>query len=222
VGDIESLPFLEAIRQMRLELGREHTLFIHVTLVPYIGTAGELKTKPTQHSVKELREIGIQPDILLCRTERSLTHEVKSKIAMFCSVAEEAVINARDVPSIYQVPLALAEEKLDEQIVARLELETPPADLTRWRELSDRIQNPKDTVRIGVVGKYVQLQDSYKSLGEALVHATTGRGNSKGLTASWCRVVSDAAVLPGCCAPSATPAKRRSPSSASAWGCSAR
>ena len=170
VGDIESLPFLEAIRQMRLELGRENTLFIHVTLVPFIGTAGELKTKPTQHSVKELREIGIQPDILLCRTERSLTHEVKSKIAMFCSVAEEAVINARDVASIYQVPLALAEEKLDEQIVRRLELETPPADLTRWRELFDRIQNPKDTVRIGVVGKYVQLRDSYKSLGEALVH----------------------------------------------------
>jgi CTP synthase len=170
VGDIESLPFLEAIRQMRLELGRESTLFIHVTLVPFIETAGELKTKPTQHSVKELREIGIQPDILLCRTERSLTHEVKAKIAMFCNVAEDAVINARDVDSIYEVPLALAEEKLDEQIVRRLELETPPADLARWRELSGRSRNPNDTVRIGVVGKYVLLQDSYKSLGEALVH----------------------------------------------------
>jgi len=119
VGDIESLPFLEAIRQLRLELGWKNTLFVHVTLVPFIATAGELKTKPTQHSVKELRSIGIQPDILLCRTERPLTHEVKAKIAMFCSVAEEAVITARDVDTIYQVPLALAEEKLDEQILRR-------------------------------------------------------------------------------------------------------
>ncbi len=170
VGDIESLPFLEAIRQMRLELGREHTLFIHVTLVPFIGTAGELKTKPTQHSVKELRGIGVQPDILLCRTERPLTHEVKAKIAMFCNVAEEAVITARDVESIYEVPLALANEKLDEQIVTHLKLATRAPDIAPWRELVHRIQNPAGVVHIGVVGKYVQLQDSYKSLGEALVH----------------------------------------------------
>ncbi|MFB3094454.1 MAG: CTP synthase, partial [Candidatus Acidiferrales bacterium] len=170
VGDIESLPFLEAIRQMRLELGWKNTLFFHVTLVPFIATAGELKTKPTQHSVKELRSIGIQPDILLCRTERPLTHEVKAKIAMFCSVAEEAVITARDVDTIYQVPLALAEEKLDEQILRRLDLPVGPADLRPWRELLHRIRNPADTVRIGVVGKYVQLTDSYKSLNEALVH----------------------------------------------------
>ena len=170
VGDIESLPFLEAIRQLRLELGWKNTLFVHVTLVPFIATAGELKTKPTQHSVKELRSIGIQPDILLCRTERPLTHEVKAKIAMFCSVAEEAVITARDVDTIYQVPLALAEEKLDEQILRRLDLPVGPADLRPWRELLHRIRNPADTVRIGVVGKYVQLADSYKSLNEALVH----------------------------------------------------
>jgi CTP synthase len=170
VGDIESLPFLEAIRQMRLELGRENTLFVHVTLVPFIETAGELKTKPTQHSVKELREIGVQPDILLCRTERPLTHEVKAKIAMFCNVAEEAVITARDVSSIYEVPLALADEKLDEQILARLSLEAAPGSLDGWRELADRVAHPAAAVRIGVVGKYVQLHDSYKSLGEALVH----------------------------------------------------
>jgi CTP synthase len=170
VGDIESLPFLEAIRQMRLDLGRDHTLYIHVTLVPFIDTTGELKTKPTQHSVKELREIGIQPDILLCRTERPLTHEVKAKIAMFCNVEEEAVITARNVASIYEVPLALADEKLDEQILTRLKLPAAPGDLSSWRELVHSIHNPADTVRIGVVGKYVQLHDSYKSLGEALVH----------------------------------------------------
>ena len=170
VGDIESLPFLESIRQMRLELGRENTLFIHVTLVPFIETAGELKTKPTQHSVKELRGIGIQPDILLCRTERPLTHAVKAKIAMFCNVSEDGVITARDVSSIYEVPLMLAEEKLDEQILRRLALPVAPSDLSGWRELVERIRNPEDTVTIGVVGKYVQLHDSYKSLTEALVH----------------------------------------------------
>ncbi|MFQ5663221.1 MAG: CTP synthase [Terriglobia bacterium] len=170
VGDIESLPFLEAIRQLRLERGRENTLFIHVTLVPFIETAGELKTKPTQHSVKELRGIGIQPDILLCRTERPLTHEVKAKIALFCNVSEDGVITARTVSSIYEVPLALAEEKLDEQILRRLNLQASSTDLSGWRDLVHRIHHPSDTVQIGVVGKYVELRDSYKSLGEALVH----------------------------------------------------
>ena len=170
VGDIESLPFLEAIRQMRLELGPENTLFVHVPLVPFIETTHELKTKPTQHSVKELREIGIQPDILLCRTAHPLTHDIKAKIALFCSVPEEAVITARDVESIYEVPLMLAEEALDEQILRRLRLPSTPADLGSWRDLVFRIQNPADTVTIGVVGKYVELHDSYKSLGEALVH----------------------------------------------------
>jgi len=170
VGDIESLPFLEAIRQMRLELGPENTLFVHVTLVPFIETTHELKTKPTQHSVKELREIGIQPDILLCRTAHPLTHDIKAKIALFCSVPEEAVITARDVESIYEVPLMLAEEALDEQILRRLRLPSTPADLGSWRDLVFRIQNPADTVTIGVVGKYVELHDSYKSLGEALIH----------------------------------------------------
>jgi len=170
VGDIESLPFLEAIRQMRLELGAESTLFVHVTLVPFIETTQELKTKPTQHSVKELREIGIQPDILLCRTARPLTHDIKAKIALFCSVPEEAVITARDVASIYEVPLMLAAEGLDEQIVRRLRLPSNPADVGAWRDLNFRLQNPADTVTIGVVGKYVELHDAYKSLGEALVH----------------------------------------------------
>jgi CTP synthase len=170
VGDIESLPFLESIRQMRLEMGWENTLFVHVTLVPFIETAGEVKTKPTQHSVKELRGIGIQPDILLCRTEHSLTHEIKAKIALFCNVAEEAVITARDVSSVYEVPLALAEEKLDEQVLRRLHLPAARGELAPWHELIQRIDHPRDSVHIGVVGKYVQLRDSYKSLTEALVH----------------------------------------------------
>jgi CTP synthase len=208
VGDIESLPFLEAIRQMRLDLGQANTVFVHVTLVPFIGTTGELKTKPTQHSVKELREIGIQPDILLCRTERSLTHEVKAKIAMFCNVAEEAVITARDVGSIYEVPLALAEEKLDEQIARRLALPEVAADLAPWRELVGKIHRPAGTVEIAVVGKYVQLHDSYKSLGEALVHGGLAHNlrtevhwiESEGLEGDdWPRQLSsyDAILVPG-------------------------
>ncbi len=170
VGDIESLPFLESIRQLRLELGRENTLFIHVTLVPYIQTVGELKTKPTQHSVKELREIGIQADLLLCRSERPLTQEIKAKIALFCNVREEAVITARDVSSIYEVPFMLAEEKLDEQIIRHLSLPAGPVNLDAWVKLVRRIRKPRDEVRIGVVGKYVGLRDAYKSLNEALVH----------------------------------------------------
>ncbi len=170
VGDIESLPFLEAIRQMRQELGRENTLFVHVTLVPWIAAAQELKTKPSQHSVKELLSIGIQPDILLCRTDRFLSREMKSKIALFCNVEEQAVVTAKDVPSIYEVPLVFAQEKVDALVLKYLHLQAGEADLDRWRELVDRCYNPKDEVSIGIVGKYVEYEDSYKSLKEALVH----------------------------------------------------
>jgi CTP synthase len=170
VGDIESLPFIEAIRQMRQELGRENTLFVHVTLVPYIAAAGELKTKPTQHSVKELLSIGIQPDILLCRTDRCLSHDLKSKIALFCNVENEAVITGKDVASVYEVPLVFAHEKVDELIERYLRIPAKKADLTRWEDLVQRIYNPKDEVTIGIVGKYVEYEDSYKSLKEALVH----------------------------------------------------
>ncbi len=170
VGDIESLPFIEAIRQMRQELGRESTLFVHVTLVPYIAAAGELKTKPTQHSVKELLSIGIQPDILLCRTDRYLSHDMKSKIALFCNVEEEAVITAKDVASIYEVPLVFAHEKVDQLALRYLRIQTPEPNLAKWEDLVHRIYNPLDEVTIGIVGKYVEYEDSYKSLKEALVH----------------------------------------------------
>jgi CTP synthase len=170
VGDIESLPFLEAIRQMRQEFGRENTVFVHVTLVPWIGAAQELKTKPTQHSVKELLSIGIQPDILLCRTDRFLSHEIKGKIALFCNLEERAVIAAKDVASIYEVPLTFAQEGVDKLALKYLHIEAKEPDLTRWRELVDRCYNPRDEVSIGIVGKYVEYEDSYKSLKEALVH----------------------------------------------------
>jgi CTP synthase len=170
VGDIESLPFIEAIRQMRQELGRENTLFVHVTLVPYIAAAGELKTKPTQHSVKELLSIGIQPDILLCRTDRYLSHDIKSKIALFCNVEEEAVITAKDVASIYEVPLVFAHEKVDQLVLRYLKIQAGEPNLAKWEELIHRVYNPKDEVTIGIVGKYVEYEDSYKSLKEALVH----------------------------------------------------
>jgi CTP synthase len=170
VGDIESLPFLEAIRQMRQEQGRDHVVFVHLTLVPFINTSGELKTKPTQHSVKELREIGIQPDILLCRTDRYLSAELKAKIALFCSISEEAVITAKDVENIYEVPLVLAGEGLDTQILRCMKLETPERNMQPWMELVDRLRHPADEVTIGIVGKYVEYQDSYKSLNEALGH----------------------------------------------------
>ena len=170
VGDIESLPFIEAIRQMRQELGRDNTLFVHVTLVPYIAAAGELKTKPTQHSVKELLSIGIQPDILLCRTDRYLSHDIKSKIALFCNVEEEAVITAKDVASIYEVPLVFAHEKVDQLALRYLRIQAAEPNLARWEELIHRVYNPKDEVTIGIVGKYVEYEDSYKSLKEALVH----------------------------------------------------
>ena len=170
VGDIESLPFLEAIRQMRQEYGRENTVFVHVTLVPWIGAAQELKTKPTQHSVKELLSIGIQPDILLCRTDRFLSHEIKSKIALFCNLEERAVIAAKDVASIYEVPLTFAEEGVDKLALKYLHIEAKEPDLTRWKQLVDRCYHPRDEVSIGIVGKYVEYEDSYKSLKEALVH----------------------------------------------------
>ncbi len=175
VGDIESLPFLEAIRQMRQELGRDNTLFVHVTLVPWIGAAGELKTKPTQHSVKELLSIGIQPDILLCRTDRFLSKELKGKIALFCNVEDEAVITAKDVASIYEVPLVFAHEGVDALVLRYLRVEAKAPDLKRWEELVHKIYNPKDEVHIGIVGKYVEYEDSYKSLKEALVHGATAQ-----------------------------------------------
>jgi CTP synthase len=170
VGDIESLPFIEAIRQMRQELGRDNTLFVHLTLVPYIAAAGELKTKPTQHSVKELLSIGIQPDILLCRTDRFLSKELKSKIALFCNVEDEAVITAKDVPSIYEVPLGFHNEGVDRLVLKYLRLEAKEPDLSKWQDIVHRVYNPKDEVVIGIVGKYVEYEDSYKSLKEALVH----------------------------------------------------
>ncbi|HET7749201.1 MAG TPA: CTP synthase [Terriglobales bacterium] len=183
VGDIESLPFIEAIRQMRQELGRENTLFVHTTLVPFIAAAGELKTKPTQHSVKELLSVGIQPDILLCRTDRFLSKEIKSKIALFCNVEEEAVITAKDVASIYEVPLVFAREEVDTLALKYLHIGARERDLGPWEELVHRVYNPKDEVTIGIVGKYVEYEDSYKSLKEALVHGALAH-NLK-LTVNW-------------------------------------
>jgi CTP synthase len=176
VGDIESLPFLEAIRQMRHEHGRENCIFVHVTLVPWIAAAQELKTKPTQHSVKELRAIGIQPDMLLCRSERFIPQDVKEKIALFCDVDVEAVITARDVASVYEVPIVFAGERVDEMILRLLKLEAGPRDLRRWSEMVERMQHPRDEVTIGLVGKYVEYEDSYKSLKEALLHGGLAHG----------------------------------------------
>ena len=170
VGDIESLPFLEAIRQFRQDVGRENTLYIHLTLVPYIASAGELKTKPTQHSVRDLRSIGIHPDVLLCRTDRPLEAEIKRKIALFCDVDESAVITARDVASIYEVPLRLADEGLDRILLDRLSLPRTEARLDDWKDLVERISHPSDEVTIHFVGKYIEYEDSYKSINEALSH----------------------------------------------------
>jgi CTP synthase len=170
VGDIESLPFLEAIRQFRQDAGRDNTIYVHLTLVPFIGTAGEVKTKPTQHSVRDLRSIGIQPDILLCRTDRPLPRDVKQKIALFCDVDEEAVITARDVDTIYEVPLALASEGIDTIILKLLKLDPTERHIEPWEELVHRIKHPADELTIHVVGKYVGYEDSYKSLNEALYH----------------------------------------------------
>ncbi|HEX8558613.1 MAG TPA: CTP synthase [Pyrinomonadaceae bacterium] len=189
VGDIESLPFLEAIRQMGNEErqnGQNGAVFVHLTLVPYIAAAGELKTKPTQHSVRDLREIGIAVDILLCRSDRTLSRDIRSKIALFCNVKEQAVIAAQDVATIYEVPLAFHEQGLDDQIVAALGLQdrAPNADLTRWRELVATIRDPsKGSVTVGIVGKYVELEDSYKSLREALTHG--GVANNLRVDVRW-------------------------------------
>jgi CTP synthase len=184
VGDIESLPFLEAIRQFRHEIGRENAIFIHLTLVPYIAAAGEVKTKPTQHSVRELMEIGIQPDILICRTERALSEDVKRKIALFCNVEFGAVVESRDVPTIYEIPLSFHEQGLDERVMHRLGLLGRKApDLSSWRSMVRRVVDPSDTVRIAVIGKYTELIDSYKSVQEALIHG--GIGNDVGVQISW-------------------------------------
>jgi CTP synthase len=171
VGDIESLPFLEAIRQMAIEMGRDNACFIHLTLVPYIASAGEIKTKPTQHSVKELREIGIQPDVLLCRADRALPEDERRKIALFTNVPVEAVISAMDVDSIYKIPAMLHEQGLDDIVCRKLGLAPPPANLSSWEKLVYALEHPKREVRIALVGKYVDLTESYKSLSEALIHA---------------------------------------------------
>ncbi len=170
VGDIESLPFLEAIRQMRQDLGRENTVFVHMTLIPWIAAAQELKTKPTQHSVKEMLSIGIQPDILLCRSDRAVPREMRNKIALFCNVEEPAVIAARDVASIYEVPLTFAAEGVDTLALKYLRIDAKAPDLSHWQDIVHRAYNPKDEVSIAIVGKYVEYEDSYKSLKEALVH----------------------------------------------------
>ncbi len=170
IGDIESLPFLEAIRQFRIEVGRNNAVNIHLTLVPYIAAADELKTKPTQHSVRELRAIGIQPDVLVCRADRDLPQDIKRKIGLFCNVAPEQVITARDVPSIYEVPLHFCREGLDELLLEQLNLPRYRRDMSNWEKLVDTIENPSHKVQIGIVGKYVQLPDAYKSLNEALFH----------------------------------------------------
>ena len=171
VGDIESLPFLEAIRQMRVELGYENALFMHLTLVPYIASAGEIKTKPTQHSVKELRSIGIQPDILLCRAERHLPEDERRKIALFTNVQEKAVISAVDADNIYRIPVLLHAQELDALVVRQFRLEVPEADLSEWQRVLDGLDNPSATVSVGMVGKYMDLTEAYKSLTEALIHA---------------------------------------------------
>ena len=195
VGDIESQPFTEAIRQMRHELGRKNTLFVHVTLVPWIAAAHELKTKPTQHSVKELRAMGIQPDILVCRSEHPLPDDQRDKIALFCDVDRDAVISAYDVDTVYQIPINFAEQHVDEIILRQLQLDSPaPRDLTRWSAMLDRMRNPVDEVHIGLVGKYVNYEDSYKSLKEALLHG--GIHHKLKVRMSW--IESENLSWPGC------------------------
>ncbi|MBV8832392.1 MAG: CTP synthase [Acidobacteriaceae bacterium] len=194
VGDIESLPFLEAIRQMRHDEGRDNTLFVHLTLVPWIAAAQELKTKPTQHSVKDLRSIGIQPDILLCRSERQLPQDVKEKIALFCDVNVNAVITAKDVPSVYEIPVTFAEQGIDERILHMLHMQAGRRDLSRWTSMVQRMNHPERTVSIGLVGKYVEYEDSYKSLKEALLHAGIAHQARVGI--DW--IESEQMEWPGC------------------------
>ncbi len=184
VGDIESLPFLEAIRQFRQDVGAENAIFVHLTLVPYIAAAGELKTKPTQHSVRELMEIGIQPHVLICRTEEPLTDDIRRKISLFTNVELEGVIEARDVPTIYQVPLSLKAQRLDDVILAKLGLDTPQPDLTAWTQMVERVLRPSSgEAKIAIVGKYTSLVDSYKSIQEALIHG--GIANDAKVTMEW-------------------------------------
>lgn len=183
IGDIESLPFLEAIRQMRYDVGRENVLYVHLTLLPYIKTAGELKTKPTQHSVRELRAIGIQPDLLLCRTDKPITPEAKKKIAIHCNLEGDAVITAMDVDTIYEVPLALSAEGLDQQIVNKFRLSAKEPQLIQWKDIARKIKDPRHEVNIAIVGKYVGLKDSYKSLMEALIHG--GIANDSRVKLQW-------------------------------------
>lgn len=183
VGDIEGLPFLESIRQMGLENGHSNTLYIHLTLVPYVESAGEVKTKPTQHSVKELREIGIQPDILLCRTSRPLSKQIKDKIGLFCNVPSHAVIEAIDVESIYEIPLIFHQQGLDDLVCRHLDLACEKPDLTKWEKMVEKIKNPKHQVKIGICGKYTNLRDSYKSIIEAFIHA--GEENEAKVELSW-------------------------------------
>ncbi|WP_396219623.1 CTP synthase [Gemmatimonas sp.] len=183
VGDIESLPFLEAIRQFRREVGKENALFVHLTLVPYIAAAGEVKTKPTQHSVRELMEIGIQPDFLICRSEKPLQDDVKRKIALFCNVDFGAVIESPDVPTIYEIPLSFEQQGFAERVMERLRLVAPTPDLTNWRTMVQHITNPHTRVKICVVGKYTDYVDSYKSVQEALIHG--GIANDVGVDLAW-------------------------------------
>jgi CTP synthase len=183
VGDIESLPFLEAIRQFRHDVGRENSLFVHLTLVPFIAAAGEVKTKPTQHSVRDLMEIGIQPDVLICRTERPLSEDVKRKIALFCNVEFGAVIESRDVQTIYQIPLSFHEQGFDEMVCRKLGIGKQAPDLVAWKTLVQRVLDPPSTVRIAIVGKYTDYADSYKSVQEALIHG--GIANDVGIEIAW-------------------------------------
>ena len=183
VGDIEGLPFLEAIRQLSNELGRDRTMYLHLTLLPYIPTAGELKTKPTQHSVKEMLSVGIQPDVLLCRADREIPEAERRKIAQFCNVRQEAVIQALDVDSIYRVPISYSEQGLDDEVCRHFHLSAPKPDLTRWHEITERATKPEGEVTVAVVGKYTGLLDAYKSLAEALAHG--GIANNVKVKLNW-------------------------------------
>ena len=240
VGDIESLPFLEAIRQLGNELGRERALFVHLTLVPYIASAGELKTKPTQHSVKELLGLGIQPDILLCRCDRPIPPGARKKIALFCNLRESRVIPALDVDTIYEVPGAYHAEGFDHEVCRHFGLDAPDPDLDRWNDIVNRIHRPEGEVTIAIVGKYTHLPDSYKSLAEALTHGgiannvgvkldwldceifeprPTRSSSSKACTASWCRAASASAAPKARSRRRASPASAACPISASASAC---
>ncbi len=185
VGDIESLPFLEAMRQFMFKVGRKNAMAIHVTLVPYIGSAGEIKTKPTQHSVKALLELGIQPDMLVCRSDHELTRDVREKIALFTNVETESVVDGRDVATIYEVPLVFAEQEVDEIILERLDLTCPKPNLREWKKFVERVENPAGRITIGICGKYTDHQDAYKSIAEAFVHA--GAANNVGVDLQWIR-----------------------------------